>query len=147
MDEALAEAAIAGNAGEVPVGAVVWKAGEIISRAHNLTESRSDVSAHAEVLALRHAGSLLRNWRITESILCVTLEPCTMCIGAIRLARVPVVIFGASDPRAGAAGSLYDLALEERLGPAPRVIRGVSEDECAKILNEFFARRRLEGPR
>ena len=142
MQNALAEAKRAASFGEVPVGAVVTHGKEIIAVGRNEMELRSDPTAHAEVLAIRRAAQLLGNWRLSESILCVTLEPCTMCMGAIRLARVPVVVFGARDERMGAAGSLYDLSLDSRLGEGPRLISGICEKEAAQILSEFFQNRR-----
>ena len=142
MGEALAEAALAEAAGEVPVGAVVVHEGAVIARAHNETEHRRDASAHAEILAIQRAGQASGGWRLTECLLVVTLEPCTMCTGAIRLARIPVVAFGAYDPRAGACGSLYDLSIDERLGPPPRVIAEIRAAECAARLASFFAARR-----
>ncbi len=145
MSNAYSEAHKAGRLGEVPVGAVVSCGDRIISRAHNLTERLHDATAHAEILALQVASAKLKSWRLNDSILCVTLEPCTMCIGAIKAARVPVVIFGASDPRAGAVGSIYDLAIDSRTGTPPRVISGIREKECAEILREFFAKRRNDS--
>jgi tRNA(adenine34) deaminase len=144
MSAALAEAELAAAKGEVPVGAVVACGGEILSRAHNLTESLRDASAHAEMLAMRRASEIKKNWRLADCVLCVTLEPCTMCIGAMRLARFSTLIFGAGDSRQGAAGSLYDLSQDERLGALPRVIRGVEEKRCAEILGEFFKKRRAQ---
>lgn len=142
MQNALAEAKRAAASNEVPVGAVVAIDGEVISTGRNEMELRSDPTAHAEVLAIRRAAQMLGNWRLTDCILCVTLEPCTMCMGAIRLARVPVVVFGARDERMGAAGSLYDLSLDSRLGEGPRIISGIREKEAAEILSEFFQNRR-----
>ncbi len=142
MQNALAEAKRAASFGEVPVGAVIAVGRDIISAGRNEMELRSDPTAHAEVLAIRRAAQSLGNWRLNNSILFVTLEPCTMCMGAIRLARVPVVVFGARDDRMGAAGSLYDLSLDSRLGEGPRIISGICGAEAAQILSDFFQNRR-----
>ncbi len=138
MSEALAEARKAQQAGEVPVGAVVWHAGAIVGRGHNTAERDLSVVSHAEIHAIAEASRTLGGWRLSESILCVTLEPCTMCLGAIRLARVPTIVFGAGDSKQGALGSLFDLSLDERLGPVPRVIRNIRRDECEALLKDFF---------
>jgi len=138
MEEALREAEAASAKGEVPVGAVVaWK-DTIIGRGHNTTESDISVVAHAELHAIREASQKIGDWRLNECILCVTLEPCTMCTGAIRLARIPVVAFGAGDSKQGAMGSLYDITHDERLGPPPRVISNVQREQCEEILQNFF---------
>ena len=142
MEMALSAAAAAAGAAEVPVGAVLWFDGTVIADSRNETEASKDPTAHAEVLAIRRAAAKLNNWRLEGCILCVTLEPCTMCAGAIRLARVPTIIYGASDPRMGAFGSLYDLSEDKRLGPVPRVIYGVKESDCSGILKGFFEKRR-----
>ncbi|MBN8548676.1 MAG: nucleoside deaminase [Deltaproteobacteria bacterium] len=144
MQASLAEAKRAASFGEVPVGAVVAQGKEIIAFGRNEMELRCDPTAHAEVLAIRRATQVLGNWRLTESVLCVTLEPCTMCMGAIRLARIPVIVYGARDERMGAAGSLYDLSLDSRLGAGPRIISGICEKEAAEVLSEFFQHRRDE---
>lgn len=143
MNEALQEAANAAAAGEVPVGAVVAHAGNIIGRGHNLTESRGTISAHAEMIAIDRAAHTLGGWRLSECILCVTLEPCTMCLGAIRLARVPLLVFGAGDSRQGAVGSLYDLSQDPRLGDPIRVIRNIKQTECEEMLSRFFKQLRV----
>lgn len=140
MNSALKLAAHAASLGEVPVGAVLWHNGKIISSQHNLVETNHDASAHAEILVMREASSILGDWRLNDAILCVTLEPCTMCSGAIRLARVGTVVFGAADPRLGAIGSLFDICEDPRLGAVPRIIRGVKEKECGQILSDFFAK-------
>ncbi|NDC39037.1 MAG: nucleoside deaminase [Proteobacteria bacterium] len=144
MEQALAEAEKAAKIGEVPVGAVVAVQNKIISRAHNLVETKKDASAHAEVLAMQQASSTLSNWRLNNAVLCVTLEPCTMCIGALRLSRIGTIIFGAEDPRMGAVGSLYDLSIDDRLGAPPRVIRGIREAQCRTQLSSFFEELRTE---
>lgn len=146
MKEALIEAEKARAINEVPVGAIVYYGGEIIARAHNLTECSPDPTAHAEILALRKAAHALGDWRMANTTLVVTMEPCTMCIGALRLARVPTIVFGAFDERAGAAGSLFDISCDPRLGQLPRVIGGVREKECVKVLRDFFSEKRKQTP-
>jgi tRNA(adenine34) deaminase len=142
MRAALAEAGAALDHGDVPIGAVVVHAGRVIGRGHNEREAREDPTAHAEVLALRAAATELGSWRVLDSVLYVTLEPCAMCAGAIVLARVPRVVYGAPDPKAGAAGSVLDVLADERLNHRPAVVAGVLEDECAALLRGFFAARR-----
>jgi tRNA(adenine34) deaminase len=142
MRQALQQAALAAACGEVPVGAVIARGDEVLAAAHNEMEEGRDATRHAEVLAVQRASQRLGGWRLTDSVLCVTLEPCTMCAGAIRLARIPVVVYGAPDPKLGAFGSLYDLSQDDRLGPPPRVITGVLAEECAAQLQEFFRSKR-----
>jgi tRNA(adenine34) deaminase len=133
---------------EVPVGAVVLDPrGEVIASAHNAREATSDPTAHAEIIALRAAGGALGSWQLTGCTLAITLEPCTMCAGATVLARVARVVFGAWDPKAGAAGSLWDVVRDRRLNHRPEVVGGVREAECAALLTEFFAGRRDPGVR
>jgi len=127
---------------DVPVGAVVVVAGEIVGRGHNERELRQDPTAHAEVIALREAAARLGTWRILDSVLYVTLEPCAMCAGAIVLGRVPRVVYGTPDPKAGAAGSVLDVLAEPRFNHRPRVEGGVLRDACAALLVGFFAARR-----
>jgi tRNA(adenine34) deaminase len=127
---------------DVPIGAVVVHDGEVIAVAHNERELLADPTAHAEILALRAAASFLGSWRVLESVLYVTLEPCAMCAGAIVLARVPRVVFGAFDPKAGAAGSVLDVLAEKRLNHRPQVAGGLLAQECAALLSAFFASRR-----
>src|ERR1700748_1569407 len=142
MSGALAIARAAQAAGEVPVGAVVLSAsGSILAPAHTKRELLHDPTAHAEVVALRHAGKAIGSWNLTGCTLAVTLEPCTMCAGAIVLSRVSRVVFGAWDPKAGAAGSLWDVLRDRRLNHRPEVVSGVREDECAALLEEFFLTR------
>lgn len=138
MGEALTEARKAQHAGEVPVGAVVWHGGSIVGRGRNTAEQDAHVVSHAEIHAITEASRQLGGWRLSEAILCVTLEPCTMCLGAIRLARIPTLVFGAGDSKQGAVGSLFDLSLDDRLGPLPRVIRNVQREECEALLKDFF---------
>ena len=142
MREALLEAAAAQDHGDVPIGAVVVHAGNVIARGHNEREHLSDPTAHAEVLALRAAAAALGSWRVLDCTLYVTLEPCAMCAGAIVLARVPRVVFGTTDPKAGAAGSVLDVLAQPQLNHRPRVVGGVLADECGDMLRRFFADRR-----
>lgn len=142
MHEALTEAKKAYELGEVPVGAVVSYKNEIIARAHNEVEKDNSVSKHAEILAIERASKYIDNWRLTECVLAVTLEPCTMCAGAIKLARIPTVIYGLADPRLGAFNSLFNLAQDKRIGPVPRVISGILETESKELLQNFFRKKR-----
>jgi len=140
---ALAEGREALATGDVPVGAlVVTAAGDVVGRGHNAREATGDPTAHAEVLALREAAAALGEWRLEGCTLVVTLEPCTMCAGAAVLARVSRVLFGAWDPKAGAAGSLWDVVRDRRLNHRPEVVGGVLEDECGEQLRAFFAAHR-----
>ena len=142
MRLALAEARRAVEHGDTPVGAVVVRGGEPIATGHNERELLGDPTAHAEMIALRQAAQVSGNWRVLDSALYVTLEPCAMCAGAIVLARVPRVVFGAPDPKAGAAGSVLDVLAEPRLNHRPLVCAGVLADECGELLRAFFAARR-----
>jgi tRNA(adenine34) deaminase len=126
---------------EVPVGAVIVRGGRIISRAYNLRETKKDPLAHAEILAIRKAAAKLHGWRLEGCTLYVTLEPCPMCAGAIINSRMDEVVFGAYDPKAGALGTLYDLA-EGKLNHKPKVTGGVLKEECAKLLKEYFTQKR-----
>lgn len=142
MEVALEEARGAEAHGDVPIGAAVFREGELLSRAGNERELRRDPTAHAELLAIRAAAAELGGWRLPGTTLFVTLEPCAMCAGAIVLARVPLVVFGTRDPKAGAAGSVLDVLAEPALNHRPEVIAGVREAECGALLREFFAGRR-----
>jgi len=142
MGVALEQAHLAASLGEVPVGAVVVVSGEVVAAAHNLRESTADPSAHAEVLALRAAGQVLGTWRLSEATLYVTLEPCAMCAGACVSARLGRLVYGAVDPKAGAVGSLYNLAADPRLNHEVPWVAGVRGPECAEVLEAFFAQRR-----
>jgi len=140
---ALEVARAAAALGEVPVGAVVFSAsGDVVASAHNEREALPDPTAHAEVLALRRAGAALGSWQLVGCTLAVTLEPCTMCAGALVLARVSRLVFGAWDPKAGAVGSLWDVVRDRRLNHRPEVIAGVRQADCSALLAEFFAGRR-----
>jgi tRNA(adenine34) deaminase len=154
MRDALAEAAAAaagpGSAGfaDVPVGAVVLDAaGTVLARGRNRREADGDPTAHAEIVAIRAVARAIGDWRLDGLTLVVTLEPCTMCAGAITSARLSRLVFGAPDPRAGAVGSLWDVVRDQRLTPVPEVIGGVLSDECLKIIRTFFTERRSTSGR
>jgi len=138
MAKALAQAANAGARGEVPIGAVLVKDGVVIGRGYNLREGKQDPCAHAELLAIRQAARRLGAWRLSGTTLYVTLEPCPMCMGAIILARVERLVFGCFDPKAGAAGSLYDLTCDQRFNHRVAVSSGVRGEECSAMLSDFF---------
>jgi tRNA(adenine34) deaminase len=142
MRLALDEAERALNHGDVPVGAVLVHDGEVIGAGHNERELRQDPSAHAEMIALRAGAAALGSWRLLDTVLYVTLEPCAMCAGAIVLGRVPRVVYGTADPKAGAAGSVLDILAEPRLNHRPAVEGGLLAPECAALLRAFFAARR-----
>jgi len=143
MRVALQEAQAATAHGDVPIGAVVvHDDGRVLGRGRNERELREDPTAHAEVLALREAAAALGSWRVLESTLYVTLEPCTMCAGAIVLSRIPRVVFATTDPKAGAAGSVLDVLADTRLNHRPEVVGGVLADEAADLLRSFFRARR-----
>ncbi len=141
MQLALSEAKRSGD--DVPVGAVIVNSdGEVIASGHNQKEAKHDASSHAEIEVIRAAGEKLGDWRLDNCTLVVTLEPCVMCAGAIVAARIPRVVFGAWDAKVGAAGSLYDILRDPRLGNPVEVVGGVLEQECSAILEDFFASRR-----
>ena len=143
MRQALSEAEKGLLEGEVPVGAVLaTKTGEIVARAHNRPIALNDPSAHAEIRVMRKAGQRLQNYRLTHNILVVTIEPCPMCMGAALNARIAQVVFGATDPKAGAAGSVFNLAADERLNHRIEVIPGIMENECRTLMQDFFKARR-----
>jgi tRNA(adenine34) deaminase len=142
MGLAITEAWAAQAHDDVPIGAVVVHRGEVVGAGHNERELRQDPTAHAEALALRRAAQHLGTWRVLDSTLYVTLEPCAMCAGAIILARVPRVVFASADPKAGAAGSVLDILAEPRLNHRPEVREGLLAAECAAMLREFFVSRR-----
>jgi tRNA(adenine34) deaminase len=139
MGLALAQAVVTAQTGDVPVGAVVVDpSGTVIGRGHNAREARQDPTAHAELLALRSAAATLGSWRLSGCTLVVTLEPCAMCAGAVVLARVPRLVLGAWDAKAGAAGSMRDVVRDSRLNHRVEVVGGVRADECAELLRTFF---------
>jgi tRNA(adenine34) deaminase len=142
MRAALAEAKVAGQANEVPVGAVVVRNGEIISRGLNRPIQDADPTAHAEILALRAAAAEEKNYRLNGATLYVTLEPCPMCVGAMLHARIDRLVFGAYDPKSGAAGSVIDLCEDRRLNHQVEVNGGLMEEQCAGLLKQFFESRR-----
>lgn len=142
MEQALAEARAAASHGDVPIGAVIVRGGEVIAAAGNRREADQDPTAHAELLAIRRAAEVLGGWRLPGTTLFVTLEPCAMCAGAIVLARIPRVVYGAADPKAGAAGSVLDVLAEPSLNHRPQVNGGVLARDCGALLSEFFAAKR-----
>ena len=144
MALALAQARAAGEGGEVPVGAVALIGGNVVAARHNEREGAADPTAHAEILALRDAAATMGGWRLPELTLVVTLEPCPMCAGALVAARIRRVVFGASDPRAGACGTLYNLCADPRLNHELEVTGGVGAAECAALLSSFFAAKRTD---
>jgi tRNA(adenine34) deaminase len=145
MTEAIGEAGKAREKGEVPVGALVVCDGEIVGRGHNLREGSGDPTAHAEVVAIREAARRLGGWRLAGATLYVTLEPCIMCMGAILQSRISSLVFGCSDPKGGACGSLYDLSNDGRLNHSVSVVSGVLAEETAELLTDFFAGLRQRG--
>jgi tRNA(adenine34) deaminase len=142
MEVALEAARACEQHGDVPIGAAIVREGELLAAAGNERELRGDPTAHAEILVLREAAARLGGWRLPGCTLYVTLEPCSMCAGAIVLARVPTVVYGTADPKAGAAGSVLDILAEPALNHHPEVIGGVMAEECANLLRSFFAARR-----
>jgi tRNA(adenine34) deaminase len=146
MGLALEEARACLGWGDVPIGAVVVLGGDVIGAAGNQRELIGDPTAHAEVLAIRRAAAVVGTWRLDGCALAVTLEPCAMCAGAIVLARLPRVVFGATDPKAGFVGSLGDLLRDPRLNHRAEVVGGVLADECGELLREFFRERRAPAP-
>jgi len=142
MHAALAEAVIAEGLGEVPIGAVVVLGGSIVGRGHNLRETSNDPTTHAEMVAIRQAAEHIGHWRLLDTTLYVTLEPCVMCMGAIILARIPRLVYACRDPKAGAAGSLYDFSRDERLNHRVEVREGILAAECSGQLSVFFRKLR-----
>ena len=138
MRHAIAEAKKAKTKDEVPIGCVIVQAGKIIARGHNLRETSQDPTGHAELIAIRRAARKLGAWRLLDTSLYVTLEPCTMCMGAIILARIPTVVFGCHDPKGGAAGSLFDLSNDARLNHQVELLPRVLENDCSELLSNFF---------
>ncbi len=139
MQAALAEARLAEEKGEVPVGAVVIHDGQVIGRGHNLRESSQDPTTHAEMIAIQEAAKHLGSWRLIDATIYVTLEPCPMCAGALVNARVPRVVWGCNDPKAGATETLYAIGNDERLNHRFESVSGVLREECSALLTEFFA--------
>lgn len=144
MEQALAEAQKAYELDEVPIGAVIVKDGVIIGRGHNLREREKDPTLHAEMIAIRQASASLGGWRLMDCDLYVTIEPCPMCAGAILQARIRRVIFGARDPKAGCAGSLYNLLEDSRFNHRVEVIEGVMEDRCSQMMKDYFRQKRIK---
>ena len=138
MQEAIAEAELARAKGEVPIGAVIVFDGQVIGRGHNLRETSNDPTTHAEMVAIRQAAAAIGHWRLLETTLYVTLEPCVMCMGAIILARIPHLVYACRDPRAGAVGSIYDFSSDERFNHKVEVVEGVLGAECSALLSGFF---------
>ena len=142
MALALREARVAFDEDEVPVGAIVVHKGQVIGKAHNQREALDDPTAHAEMIAITQAAAARRSWRLDDCTLYVTLEPCTMCAGAIVLARIPRVVYGADDPKAGACRSLFRIADDPRLNHRAEIVAGVRAERCGGLLTEFFSRKR-----
>ncbi len=146
MAAALIEAGRALEVDEIPIGAVIaGPDGQILARAHNRRHVDNDPTAHAELLAIRQAAEALGDWRLEHCTLAVTLEPCPMCAGAIVLARIPTLIYGAADPKGGAVHTLYQLCTDERLNHRVEVLAGIQAEACGKILTDFFAAQRAKG--
>jgi tRNA(adenine34) deaminase len=145
MRQALRSAADAAEDGEVPVGAVIYHHDRLVARAHNQRETLQDPTAHAEILAITQAAAALESWRLEDCTMYVTLEPCSMCAGALVLSRMPRFVFGAWDPKAGACGSVLDILGCERLNHTVDVVPGVLAEACGQLLSEFFRERRRHG--
>ncbi|CAN5767736.1 tRNA adenosine(34) deaminase TadA [soil metagenome] len=145
MRRALKEAFRAEEFGEVPVGAVIVRDDRLVATGHNLTHTNNDPSAHAEMIAIRKAAENIGHWRLLECTLYVTLEPCAMCSGAVVLARIPRLVYGTSDPKAGMSGSLENLVQDSRMNHRVELSSGVLEEECGEILRAFFRKRRARG--
>lgn len=145
MQMALREAHLSADKDEVPVGAVIVRNSDIIGRAHNQTELLNDPTAHAEMIAITQAAAAVGDWRLTDTILYVTKEPCPMCAGAIVLARIPVVVFGVTDRMRGGAVSVFNILNHPQLNHRPEIVTGVLEEPCRAILQDFFRRKRKTG--
>ena len=145
MQIAIKEAKIAEENGDVPIGAVIAYQNQVIGRAYNQREQLQDPTAHAEIIALTQAAAFLESWRLHSCTMYVTLEPCTMCAGALVLARIDRLVYGCDDPKAGAIKSLYNIATDERLNHIIDVTSGVLAEECSGLLQQFFRRRRIEN--
>jgi tRNA(adenine34) deaminase len=144
MEKALVLARKAARAGEVPIGAVLVHEGTVIASSYNLTRTKHDPTAHAEIVVLQRGSKILKNERLLDSVLYVTKEPCVMCAGAIVQARVPTVVFGAPDPKTGACGGAFKILPNKKLNHRPAVIKGVLREECAQLLVDFFKKRRAK---
>jgi tRNA(adenine34) deaminase len=142
MEQAFREAEIAYEKGEVPIGAVIVHQNKIIGKGHNLTETLQDPTAHAEMIAITAAAEYLESRRLLDSTLYVTIEPCPMCAGAIVLGRIPILVYGASDPKAGACNSLFQIVQDSRLNHQTKVLNGILENKCSLILSDFFRKLR-----
>ena len=142
MQLALREAQLSADSDEVPVGAIIVRHGTVIGRAHNQTELLKDPTAHAEMIAITQAAAAVGDWRLTETTLYVTKEPCPMCAGAIVLARIPEVVFGVTDPLRGGAVSVFNILNHPQLNHRPTVLSGISEDPCRAMLQDFFRKKR-----
>lgn len=145
MGLAIRQAEQAEQADEVPVGAIITRSGKVIGAAHNQRETLKDATAHAEMIALTQAAQVVGDWRLEECTLYVTLEPCPMCAGAIVLARVPRVVFGARDPKGGAVVSLYEIFSDKRLNHRPEFVPDMRAEECGAMLTNFFRKKRALG--
>ena len=145
MAEAIGQAASAAAAGEAPIGAAIARDGRIIAAAHNRRQANADPTAHAELLAIRAAAAAIGDWRLSGCTMAVTLEPCCMCAGAIVLARIDRIVYGAADPKAGAVDTLYKLCSDERLNHRVQVVAGVRAERCGRMLSEFFQAQREMG--
>lgn len=146
MDIALGEAELAAANGDVPVGAVAVFDDEVIAKGHNMREALNDPTAHAEMLVIREAAMKLGRWRLRDVTLYVTIEPCAMCAGAVVLARISRIVYGAGDPKGGACGSVFQIMQEPRLNHRVEIVSGIMEAECGGILQSFFERRRRVSP-
>jgi tRNA(adenine34) deaminase len=146
MQLAIRQAALAPTAGEVPIAAVLVHDGHVLATAHNLRETLQDPTAHAEIIVIRQASEQLRTWRLTDTTLYVTLEPCPMCAGAIVQSRITRLVFGAWDPKAGACGSIFDIPTERRLNHRVEVTGGILEQDSQALLQNFFRAKRDNGP-
>jgi len=144
MAQALVEAEAAAELGEVPIGALVVKDGEVIGRGYNLRETSNDPTTHAEMIAIRQAAEQTGHWRLLDCTLYVTLEPCVMCMGAIILARIPRLVFGCRDPRVGAVGSIYDFSKDDRFNHRVEVTEGVLGEQCSARISGFFQELRMQ---
>lgn len=145
MQLALREAQLSADAGEVPVGAIIVKESAVIGRAHNQTELLKDPTAHAEMIAITQAASAVGDWRLTDTILYVTKEPCPMCAGAIVLARIPLVVFGVPDPQRGGAVSVFNILNHPQLNHRPEIVQGIQQEPCREMLQEFFRKKRSKA--